>query len=93
MSDDEMETPLHWSTMLGWMTLILGRALQLCRSGVDPNEAIERAVRVSKAIPAIEIASRLAFRMLVEPVTDPAEVRMWIAAISPEAKVEGVAKA
>ena len=84
---------MHWSTMFGWMHWLIGRAHRRYRSGATANEAIESAVRGSKALPSIEIAARVIWKQMTDPVTDQAEVAMWIAALSPEAEVEGIAKA
>lgn len=88
----DQETPLHWSSMLGWLAWILGRAHQRYRSGATATQAIEHAMRVSMPLPPIEIAARVVWAQMTSPVTDPAQVALWIAALA-EGDVQGIAKA
>lgn len=88
----DQETPLHWSSMLGWLAWILGRAHQRYRSGATATQAIEHAMRVSRPLPPIEIAARVVWAQMTSPVTDPAQVALWIAALA-EGDVQEIAKA
>jgi hypothetical protein len=49
-------------------------------------------MRVSMPLPPIEIAARVVWAQMTSPVTDPAQVALWIAALA-EGDVQGIAKA
>ncbi len=86
--------PIHWSTMFSYILSIVGRAHEKYRSGFSAGEAIEEALRGNQVLPPIEIAARVVWRMLADPVTDATVARMWVVALAEgQADQEGVLKA
>lgn len=80
-ANGEQITPLHWSTMLAHLAWVIGRSVENYRLGYPADDAIESALKVSNVVMPIEIAARVAWRMMTMPVTDPSVHQIWLDAL------------